>query len=119
MSTDIKLTQAQDISIANGDIELITEGAEVTQSAKIRILHIRGEWVFDYTLGVDWFGIMFSTESSYLQKKAELQRAIAKTPDLRRLLSFDFAVDSIERAAQVDFEADTNFGPISTDLVVG
>jgi hypothetical protein len=118
MSIDITLTQNQDLSISNGDLVLVTEGSEVVQSAKIRILHILGEWVFDYTLGVDWFDVLFATNTSTLEKKAEIQRALVSTPGLRRLLSFDFSIDNIERAAQIDFTADTDFGDISTELLI-
>ena len=118
MSTDIRLTQGQDISIAGGDIELVTDGAEVTQAAKIRLLHILGEWLWDYSLGVDWFGVCFASDSSTLQKKAQIQRALLSTPGLRRLLSLDFSVDSTERAAQIDFSADTDYGVISTELTI-
>jgi hypothetical protein len=118
MSTDILLSQSQDLVITNGDLALVTEGLEVTQSAKIRILHILGEWVFDYTLGVDWFGVMFSTSTSTIEKKGEIQKALTGTTGLRRLLSLDFSVDSINRAAQVDFTADTDFGALSTELTI-
>ena len=118
MSTDIKLSQAQDIVIENGDIALVTEGLEVVQAAKIKILHIFGEWVFDYTLGVDWFGIMFSTDKVITLKKAEIQKALNATVGIRRLLSLDFATDPINRAAQIDFTADTDFGTVSTELTI-
>ncbi len=118
MSIDLLLDQNQDLVVELGDLALVDEGEEVIQSAKIRILHILGEWVFDYTLGVDWFGVMWATDSSTLQKKTEIQRILVNTPNLRRLLRLDFSVDPIERAAQIDFTADTVFGPVSTDLTI-
>jgi len=118
MSTDLLLDQNQDLVVELGDLALVTEGNEVIQSAKIRILHILGEWIFDYTIGVDWFGIMWSTSSSTLQKKTEIQRILVNTENLRRLLRLDFSVDPVEHAAQIDYTADTVFGPISTALTI-
>ncbi|NIV93786.1 hypothetical protein GWN42_13555 [candidate division KSB1 bacterium] len=118
MAKDLKLTQAQDLELENGDLAFIEDGEEVIQAAKIGLLHILGEWVFDYTLGVDWFGIMWSTTTSIAEKRKEIQRVLVNTEGVRRLLRLEFSIDPIERAAFVEFAADTNFGPISTELTI-
>ena len=70
MSIDIKLDGNQDIVLTNGDITLVQDGLEVIQSFKIRMLHILAEWIFDETIGVDWFDEMFNPSTTKAQKEA-------------------------------------------------
>jgi len=118
MAVDLQLDDTQDLVINNGDIGKVQDGNEVIQSFRIRCLHILGEWVFDYTLGMPWFTEMFATNVSELQKKANIQKVITETPGFRRLLRIEFAVDPIEKGAQIDFSADTDYGVISTELTI-
>lgn len=118
MSIDLELDTNQDLILTNGDLVLISEGEEVAQSFKIRMLHILGEWVFDYTLGVDWLGTMFSTETNKFQKDAVVREALLETQHVRRILQAEFFVDPIERSAQVEFTADTDYGVVSSELTI-
>lgn len=118
MSIDLELDSNQDLILTNGDLVLVSEGEEVIQSFKIRMLHILGEWVFDYTLGVDWLGVMFSTGTTKYEKDQVVRTTILETQHVRRVLQQEFFMDPLERSAQVEFTADTDFGVISTELTI-
>lgn len=116
MATDIKLTAAHDLSITNGDIDLCTEGTEVAQSTKIRLLFIQAEWILDYTLGTPWFDEIFSVQHSKTYKDLVLKRVILETPGIRQLNSFTFEVDPVARGGQIEFEADTDYADIKVEI---
>lgn len=113
MATDIKLDNAYDIAIENGDLVLVDGANEVAQSAGIRLLFIQGEWFFDYTKGVPWLDGMFSMATSYEQKAKILKDVIRNTPGVNRILTFTFGVDPVEHLAQVEFSADTIYGTVN------
>lgn len=114
MATDIKLTAAHDLSITSGDIDLATEGTEVAQSTKIRLLFVEAEWVQDYTLGVPWIDVIFSMQYSTAYKELILRDAINTTDGIRNLKEFTFEVN--ERTATVSFTAETDFADIQVEV---
>jgi hypothetical protein len=118
MATDLQLTPQHDLYIQDGDLQLVTEGREVVQACKIRVLFIQTEWVFDYTLGVPWFDEMFDTTTSKLQKDKNIKVAILGTLGLRELTEFSFGIDPVNRGALIEFTANTVFGTIQQRLEI-
>lgn len=118
MSVDLKLDSNQDLVIENGDLVSVQDSNEVVQAIKTRLLHILGEWIFDYTEGVDWFGEMFDPSTPEEQKKAIIRNVIINTKHVRRVLGLEYFKDSVERAARIEFKIDTDFGVISTELTI-
>lgn len=110
MATDFNFDNQGNFVNEDGDYTHVEGAAEVAQSANFRLLMIKGESAYDTTLGVDWFGIMFPTDTSTEQKIAEVRGVILGTPGINSLLSFNFAVDQSIRTARVTYEADTVFG---------
>lgn len=113
---DLKLNAAHDLDFDGIDLSLVSDGAEVAQSSKIRLLFILGEWFLDYVLGVDWFDNLFSTETSYEQKAHELRKTIINTYGVTRIEEFKFGIDFANRGALVEYEALTQWGLIQTGI---
>jgi len=113
MATDLKLDDSYDLEFEDGDLALITEGEEVAQSAAIRLLFLQGEWFFDYTKGVPWFESLFTMATSYEQKQKILRDTINGTQGINRILTFGFGLDPVNNLAEINFEADTAYGPVS------
>lgn len=107
---DIKLNAAHDIVIEGGDLQLVSDGAEVAQSIKIRILTIQGEWEFDFTLGLPWFNELFAPITGIDQKKAILRNAIIETTGVAGITDFVLGLDPIAHVAELTFDADTIYG---------
>jgi len=113
MAIDLKLDETYNLAMSNGDLVLVDDGDEVAQSAGIRLLFIQAEWFFDYTQGIPWLDNMFSMATSYEQKQKILKDTILGTQGINRILSFVFGVDPVLHEAQVEFNADTVYGPVS------
>jgi hypothetical protein len=116
MATDLKLTANHDLSITGGDIDLATEGTEVAQSVKIRLLFVEGEWVLDYTQGVPWIDVIFSMQYSTAYKELTLRDVINTTDGIRNLKEFFFETDPNNRGATVSFTAETDFADIIVEV---
>lgn len=112
---DLKLDDTYDLAIENGDLVLVTDGPEVAQHGTIILLHIQGEWFFNYTLGLPWFEKLFSTSTSYEQKATILKDAIRNTDGVNRLLGFEYGVDPVEHRAEVTFTCETDYGLITIE----
>ena len=115
MAEDLKLISS-DISVTDGDLTLVSEGEEVAQSAEIRIYTIKGEWLFDDNLGVPWWDGMFTIQTSYDQKIAEIKKQVINTPDVTQIKSFSFAIDPVAHTGLIEFEAQTSFSDIEVSL---
>lgn len=110
MTIDFLLNSNHDMYWDGKDFAIVSGLAEVAQAAKIRILFIQAEWVFDITKGLPWFDEMFSTAFSYERKRQWLLDTIAQTRGVKNIIEFKFDVDPINRGALVEFEALTDNG---------
>ena len=117
---DIQLDQGHDIELINGDMALVTEANEVTQSVKIRLLTLYLEWYFNVTLGIRWFDEngMFDPKTSIQEKEFRIKKAILSAPGLQSLTFFNFSVDPINRGAYIEFTATTIYGMIDIEVTV-
>jgi len=113
---DLKLNDYHDLDLSNGDLQLIAKGEEVVQSAKIRLLIIRGEWQYDLMLGVPWFDMMFRTAYSLRQKTDFLRKIVLDTIGARRILEFEFGVDQLNRGSLIRMEIETEYGVVSGEV---
>ena len=117
---DIQLDQGHDIELINGDMILVKDANEVTQSVKIRILTLYLEWYFNATLGIRWFGEngMFDPKTSVQEKEFRIKKVILSAPGLQSIIFFNFSVDPINRGAYIEFTATTIYGKIEIEVTV-
>lgn len=115
---DLKINSNNDLDVSNGDIQLVSDGLEVVQSAKIRILIIQGEWWLDLLIGVPWFDMMFRTVYSLRQKTDYLRRVILDTIGVRRILKFEFGMNLINRGSLIELNVETDFGIVSGEVKI-
>ena len=118
MSIDLKLDNQQNLVLENGDLTLVQDGDEVIQSFRIHMLTILGEWVFDYTIGVDWFDSLFNSSTTDLEKEMLIRGVLLGVEHVRRILQLEFFKDNTERSARIEFSVDTDYGPISAELTI-
>lgn len=116
MAIDLKLNDTHDLAIEDGDLVLLQDEYEVIQSAKIRLLFIKGEWWLDLLMGVPWFDEMFRIVYSLRQKQDVLKNTILETEGVRRITKFDFGVDLINQGSLVEFAVETDFGPVTGEI---
>lgn len=117
---DLKLTAAHDLERVGGDLVLVSGAEEVIQNVKIRLLTMKFEWIFNVELGTRWIdsGGMFDAAVPQREKELVLRRVILETPGVLRLNSFLFRVDNTNRAAVVEFSAQTIYGLIETEVTI-
>ena len=118
MANDLKLNSDHDIPIEEGDLVIIKDAPEVTQSVKIRYLFIQGEWYFNYTKGVPWEDKMFTVATSYEQKRKILKDSLQNTENVNQIFVFSYGIEPTNRLAVVNYSADTTFGLVNEEVVI-
>jgi hypothetical protein len=117
MATDLKLDVSRDVVIENGDLALVTEGAEVAQSCGIRLLTIEAEWILDFQIGLPWFDRIMKVNTSIAEKEGYIKNTIRDTAGVLQLAKFELGFDFENHAMSIEHETDTVYGPI-TDRIV-
>jgi len=117
MAVDLKLSAAHDICIENGDLVLVTDGAEVAQSCKIRLLTVEAEWILDFQIGLPWFDRIMKVSTSLAEKEGLIKNVIRDTEGVRSVVSFELGFDFENHAMSVEHETDTIYGPIIDRIV--
>jgi hypothetical protein len=117
MSTDLKLNAEHDIYLENGDLVLATDGEEVAQSCKIRLLTVEAEWILDFLLGLPWFDRIMRVNTSLAEKEGYIKNAIRETEGVREIISFEIGFDFENHAMSIEHETDTIYGPIIDRIV--
>lgn len=106
MATDLQLDpNTFDLVLENGDLALISDGAEVAQSWKIRLLWVQGEYLYNPGLGIPWFSEIFRVARSAAAKRAILVDATKAVPGVRQLLKITQETSGHE--GSLAFEIDT------------
>lgn len=117
---DLRLDESHDLQLVNGDLVLSRNADEVIQNVKIRLLTMRYEWAFNPLLGIQWIdsGGMFDPKVPQREKELAIRETILTTPGVLQMTAFEFQVDPINQAAQVDFTARTIYGEIDLEVTI-
>lgn len=107
-----------DILLTDGDLELIYDGEETAQAAKIAILFIRGDWFLNLLEGLPWFTEMFSTQVAYSRKRDLIKSAILETTGVIQLVQFTFDKDNTNRKVDISFTVKTEFDTIQNGQLI-
>lgn len=117
--TDLKLDAAGDIAVEAGDLALVHDADVVAQMARLRLMTVRGEWYLDEAFGTDYFGEVFTKALAAPRAPdrgavdATFRAALSSIPHVRAVTRLDFDFDAAARRLRVDFDLDTDFGPLS------
>lgn len=117
MATDLALNAGHDIFLEDGDLVLVTEGTEVAQSCKIRLLTVEAEWILDFQLGLPWFDKIMKINTSLAEKEGYIKNAILGTEGVRQIIDFVLGFDFLAHAMSIEHETDTVYGPILDRIV--
>lgn len=112
---DLKLTDALDVAVEDGDLVLIEDADVVAQQLRIRLSRLVGEWYLDATSGVDYLGEVFPKGSP---REAAIREAIVTTPYVLALAKFEVTYAASTRHLAIEFEAATSFGTITVQVEV-
>lgn len=112
---DIQLTTSDhDLLIENFDLQLINGIDRVVQNLRIALWIILGEWSFDTTLGLDYFGTFAEKNPDLGRVESDIKRRILGVQDVLEILSFSSEFNISQRRLTVDFQVNTTFGQSDT-----
>lgn len=112
---DLKLNIGHDLNFDGLDFSWVEESPAVAQRIKIRLLTILAEYKWSYTVGVDWFDEIFSTEVPHTRKNGVIRTTISDTEGVSAIRTFEFGLDRNNKTARVSFVC----GTIYEDTVSG
>ncbi|MCY1456088.1 hypothetical protein D9M71_732850 [compost metagenome] len=106
------LDAKNDIFLNRNRIAVVSDGAEVVQHVRSRLLFYLGECTWDTTAGVPYFQRIFVKPLNLPQVEAILKAVIIQSPNVAKLLDFSMAYTSSTRQLVVAFEAETTYGVV-------
>lgn len=109
-SNDIELDEK------TGAIRMVSDGDEVCQNVRCRLLFYLGEWFLDTTVGVPYFQEIFTKPAEISLVESRLKNEILSTPGIASLDSFSTNFNAITRELRVSFSATTTYGSVSSTL---
>ena len=115
---DIQITD-RDLVVTSGDLVVIDEGERVAQAVEMRIQALRGEWFLDRTFGLPYFESVLGEKMIPGEDfDAVVKATILEVDGVNRIISFESSLDHSNRIYEVEFVADTIYGPITYEGVV-
>lgn len=116
---DIKIDLTTGDIAWDGDELAMVAGIELVQQRVIIGLRtFLREWFLDESVGVDWWGTVFTDRPKTTFIEAMLRREILLDEDIERLASFSMVVDKRARQLTVTFVAISTYGVISASEVL-
>ena len=107
------LDSNNDLILNNGSIQTVTEGAEVVQHVRTRLLFYMEEWFLDLNAGVPYYQQIFVKPANLANVESIFKTKILNTPGVERLLNFAMTFDGgSSRQLSVSFSAETIYGVI-------
>jgi len=107
MAKDLAFTTLHDLDISNGDIQTVSDGAEVAQSWKIRMYWLLGEWYYNLALGMPWFSKIFNLTSTPVAKRQIIMDCTLGTPGVRAITKFEQT--TADRVGTLEIEIETEY----------
>lgn len=95
-----------------GNIATVSNGAEVVQLVRSRLLFYMGECSWDINAGVPYFQRILGKPAQLDETEAILKAEILQTTGVAALTDFALEFDSTKRLVTITFEAETTYGEI-------
>lgn len=123
MATLVKLTKNDagdyDLEFEDGKVKMSTDGEAAAVAMTERILCFRTECnespIVDTNAnplaGTDWYGIVFRSDASRVEKENEIKRVILSTPGVEAILNWSW--EQVGRTINLDFQVKTAWGAMS------
>jgi hypothetical protein len=106
------LNSDNDLQLVGGQIHRVSDGPEVLQAVRSRLLFYRGEHFMDTTVGVPYFQQILVKPANLPLFESLLKSEILGTVGVEELLSFSVDFNKLTRRSSVSFSARTTFGEI-------
>lgn len=112
------LDSNNDLVVEFGRLKTVSNGSEVVQYVRSRLLFYFNEWFLDTTAGVPYFEEIFVKPVDLANAESIFKSTIINTPGVNRLIEFfmDFEGGSL-RKLSIQFTAETTYGEIINEEV--
>lgn len=112
--SDLKLTNAHDLAITNGDLSLVDGQDAIAQQLEIRLRFWFGEWFRNRSEGIDYLRYILVKNPEEQLIVTLLSRVIRETPGITALNSLTLAYNNRTRALSVSFVCTCVTGTVLT-----
>lgn len=106
------LDENNDIFLQRRRVAMATDGAELVQHVRSRLLFYLGECSWSTASGVPYFQQIFVKPMNLPQTESILKSVILRTEGVQRLLDFRMSFNSSNRQLAVVFQAESDYGVI-------
>lgn len=114
MAVDLKLDSVyHDLTVANFDLQLVTEEDQIAQKLKCRLNFFSEEWFLDITQGVDLYGVVYRKNPDLALITTLFKSVILDTTGVLSITSYNQVYDARQRTLTIDFTVDTVYGPVT------
>ncbi len=104
-----------DLDLTSLDLQLVKDLNRVRQSIGIAVWWFTGEWLFNMSLGVDWYSVL-GTKYSVGKLEALVKSAILDVDDVTKITRFDMTWDNVKRKVSMDISVDTLYGTLKVEI---
>lgn len=111
------LDSNNDLVIKSGVIQTISNGEEVLQHVRTRLLFYKYEWFLNKNAGVPYFTEIFNKPVDLGKVESVLKSVILKTEGVLKLIEFSTEFNNETRVLKVSFSAETNWGELNSNEV--
>ena len=113
---NIGVTEDQDINIVDSNLELVEGIEEIRQLTKQTLLSFEGDWFLDLDLGLPYFQTILQKATSISAIEGIYLDAIAATPGIIDILTFNLTLEPGTRKADIRFSARTSDGVLDFNI---
>jgi len=112
------LDKNNDLVVLSGTLKTVSDGAEIAQHVRTRLLFYFEEWFLNIQSGTPYFEQIFTKPANLANIESILKTRILSTPGVEKLLEFSMVYEGgSSRELVVFFSAETNFGVIDNEGV--
>jgi len=112
------LDKNNDLIVESGSLKIVSDGAEVVQHVRSRLLLYMGEWFLDLQAGTPYFQQIFVKPVNLSNVESIFKRRILDTPGIEKLLEFTMVYEGASiRKLTISFSAETIYGNINNEEV--
>lgn len=112
------LDSNNDILIRNGSFTTVSDGEQVVQHVRTRLLFYLGEWFADKRAGTPWLQQVFTKPFNPQLVETIIKSRILDTPGISRITEFELDFpEPANRKILVTFSAETEFGLINSEEI--
>ena len=117
---DLKLDEAtHDLAWSAGALQFVTEGDEIKQSIKIRLLMAQGEFLYDTDTGVPYLEVVMVRDPDLDTVANAFRAEILEVEGVESVPRIELDYDQAARTLTVDITVNTIYGSVElADLVL-